>query len=250
MQKIISGLIASVLLVLAFDASARFVSVDPVQANPNNGQNFNRYYYGNNNPYRFIDPDGRAACPKESGGTCIDSPRTESGATVQAGPTQQQQAVDSQVRTASRNNALSDGTKLNFNGQEQGFKASADGTASNPMQTICQRCADGSTREGGLFNVRALGADESGGHTHNNRLSGLPGPEDGSLARATNKSAYVISGRGAFGIEKTDVGYRIRVIDGSRPSSGERSQMRSTIDGWNQHQGGSGVLCTTTSGGC
>lgn len=65
MQKIISGLIAAALLVLAFDASARFVSVDPVQANPNNGQNFNRYYYGNNNPYRFVDPDGRRSVVKD-----------------------------------------------------------------------------------------------------------------------------------------------------------------------------------------
>lgn len=40
-------------------AEARFVSVDPVRANANNGQNFNRYYYANNNPYKFTDPDGR-----------------------------------------------------------------------------------------------------------------------------------------------------------------------------------------------
>lgn len=47
------------LLLVTGSASARFVSVDPVQANPNNGQNFNRYHYANNNPYRFTDPDGR-----------------------------------------------------------------------------------------------------------------------------------------------------------------------------------------------
>ncbi|MDH5824286.1 hypothetical protein QFW77_15010 [Luteimonas sp. RD2P54] len=39
--------------------SARFVSVDPVPAQPNTGTNFNRYSYGNANPYRFTDPDGR-----------------------------------------------------------------------------------------------------------------------------------------------------------------------------------------------
>jgi RHS repeat-associated protein len=37
----------------------RFLSVDPVTADSNTGSNFNRYKYGNNNPYRFIDPDGR-----------------------------------------------------------------------------------------------------------------------------------------------------------------------------------------------
>jgi uncharacterized protein RhaS with RHS repeats len=37
----------------------RFLSVDPVSTNANNGANFSRYWYGNNNPYRFTDPDGR-----------------------------------------------------------------------------------------------------------------------------------------------------------------------------------------------
>src|SRR5690606_2118486 len=39
----------------------RFLSVDPVAASSVNGTNFNRYWYGNNNPYRFTDPDGRWA---------------------------------------------------------------------------------------------------------------------------------------------------------------------------------------------
>lgn len=47
------------LIVVSGPAAARFLSVDPVQANPNNGTSFNRYYYANNNPYRFTDPDGR-----------------------------------------------------------------------------------------------------------------------------------------------------------------------------------------------
>jgi hypothetical protein len=38
---------------------ARFWSVDPVTVSSVGG-NFNRYWYGNGNPYRFTDPDGRA----------------------------------------------------------------------------------------------------------------------------------------------------------------------------------------------
>ena len=41
----------------------RFISVDPVDVSAMNGSNFNRYWYGNNNPYRFTDPDGRAGKP-------------------------------------------------------------------------------------------------------------------------------------------------------------------------------------------
>lgn len=37
----------------------RFLSVDPVTANSRTGANFNRYWYANNNPYKFTDPDGR-----------------------------------------------------------------------------------------------------------------------------------------------------------------------------------------------
>lgn len=89
MQKIISGLITAALLVIAFDASARFVSVDPVQANPNNGQNFNRYYYVDNNPYKFTDPDGRAkSC---ASGSCVITadtynPAKSNGQTTLASP--------------------------------------------------------------------------------------------------------------------------------------------------------------------
>lgn len=36
----------------------RFLSVDPVSAS-DTGSNFNRYRYAANNPYRFVDPDGR-----------------------------------------------------------------------------------------------------------------------------------------------------------------------------------------------
>ncbi len=37
----------------------RFLSVDPVTADGSTGSNFNRYWYANNNPYKFTDPDGR-----------------------------------------------------------------------------------------------------------------------------------------------------------------------------------------------
>ncbi len=44
----------------------RFLSVDPVTASSGTGANFNRYWYGNNNPYKFVDPDGRQSQQAES----------------------------------------------------------------------------------------------------------------------------------------------------------------------------------------
>ncbi len=43
-----------------YDASlGRFMGVDPKDFSPGNLHSFNRYNYGNNNPYKYVDPDGR-----------------------------------------------------------------------------------------------------------------------------------------------------------------------------------------------
>lgn len=53
-------LLFTVLLLCVFTtAQARFLSTDPVPPNPETGENFNRYWYANNNPYTYVDPDGR-----------------------------------------------------------------------------------------------------------------------------------------------------------------------------------------------
>jgi RHS repeat-associated protein len=41
--------------------AGRFVSPDPVGFEEPNLHSFNRYAYANNNPYRYVDPDGRQA---------------------------------------------------------------------------------------------------------------------------------------------------------------------------------------------
>ncbi|MGQ0594225.1 MAG: RHS repeat domain-containing protein [Gammaproteobacteria bacterium] len=38
-----------------------FLTIDPAGFDPQNPQSFNRYAYANNNPYRYVDPDGRWA---------------------------------------------------------------------------------------------------------------------------------------------------------------------------------------------
>jgi RHS repeat-associated protein len=39
--------------------AGRFLSVDPLVADTNTGSSFNRFGYANNNPFKFVDPDGR-----------------------------------------------------------------------------------------------------------------------------------------------------------------------------------------------
>lgn len=40
-------------------AIGRFLSADPVNVKTRDASGFNRYFYAENNPYRFVDPDGR-----------------------------------------------------------------------------------------------------------------------------------------------------------------------------------------------
>ncbi|MEH6421051.1 RHS repeat domain-containing protein [Pseudomonas sp. CGJS7] len=58
-------------------AIGRFLSVDPVTADSGSGTNFNRYWYANNNPYTFTDPDGREVRYVLKGGaTVVDQVQT------------------------------------------------------------------------------------------------------------------------------------------------------------------------------
>lgn len=60
-----------------YDASlGRFLSVDPVATRPI-GDNFNRYWYANNNPYTNVDPDGREC---NGNGCWVTTPEREAAA--------------------------------------------------------------------------------------------------------------------------------------------------------------------------
>ncbi|MGH1542377.1 MAG: RHS repeat domain-containing protein [Arenicella sp.] len=39
-------------------ASGRFTGIDPMPVSAEDWKTFNRYVYGNNNPYKYVDPDG------------------------------------------------------------------------------------------------------------------------------------------------------------------------------------------------
>lgn len=73
----------------------RFLSVDPVTANSSTGANFNRYWYANNNPYRFKDPDGRKCSTLDGKDSCTFD-----------------EFKDKKGNTISRDQALSGGNKL------------------------------------------------------------------------------------------------------------------------------------------
>lgn len=75
-MRALNSMVAATLLLtlsaLSGLATAKFLSADPVKTNPNTGANFNRYTYGNNNPYLFTDPDGRNAIVKQMKDGSVD----------------------------------------------------------------------------------------------------------------------------------------------------------------------------------
>src|SRR5690606_21296846 len=90
MMNLTAHLIRTLLIALATlaasgPATARFLSVDPAPVSTTDGSNFNRYWYANNNPYRYVDPDGRhpaaiVACT--SSPACVGAVISAAGAIV------------------------------------------------------------------------------------------------------------------------------------------------------------------------
>lgn len=162
------------------------------------------------------------------------------------------QVTDAHVIDAWNNRQLSDGTRLNLGrtNAEQGFIVTPDGTAAISVTRAGQQvCDDGSRRLATSLNLSAI-RPHSGGHTHpqgrSGDVSGLPGPEDGRMAAATGRPAYVISQRGAFAIEAQNGAYSVRQLAGAPLSATERGEIARLISSWNQNSGGSGVRCTFT----
>ncbi len=71
--------------------AGRFLAVDPVSATT---ASFNRYWYANNSPYKFIDPDGRQACDGIS--TCRVA--SDERAVARGDMTQQQKQANDTAR--------------------------------------------------------------------------------------------------------------------------------------------------------
>jgi hypothetical protein len=84
----------------------RFLSVDPVGVFTADGKNFNRYWYADNNPYRYIDPDGRCTGSriKNTDGTCASGGGDSVGIAGDGGMTQNMQVANAASKIVSATN--------------------------------------------------------------------------------------------------------------------------------------------------
>ena len=97
----------------------RFLSADPVAPNANTGALFNRYDYAKNNPYRYLDPDGRTCTSNadKKGVTCrFDNPNGLAGRNLDNANRAYTRAVNRLLHNPSRKVELSassaSGTKV------------------------------------------------------------------------------------------------------------------------------------------
>lgn len=172
--------------------------------------------------------------------------------TIALPPTRQSSQSDQFVIGAWTSRTLSDGSRLNlgFTDREHGFTVRDDGIFPVSFrQSGTQTCEDGTSRLANKLNVSDI-RPNSGGHTHprgrTDNVSPLPGPEDGQMATATGKTAYVISSRGAFAIDRTANGFEVRLLAGRDISPSEQGEISRSTNQWNANNGSSGVRCTFT----
>lgn len=79
-MRVVRTIAVATMTSIALFAGQAIAGTDPIRPDPNTGANFNRYNYANNNPYKYVDPDGRAArIVHHEGGIRIEMPTRFTG---------------------------------------------------------------------------------------------------------------------------------------------------------------------------
>jgi len=186
--------------------AGRFLSIDPVAADAGS---FNRYWYANNNPYRFIDPDGR--CPKNTGSNiCIESarfdPSRSSGKNVTGTP-DMDKAVSNQKRVVQTKPGARSEPLASLNEQKDG---------SLKVQLI-----GGATNESGGDADKARGRPPGSskaivhGHTSRTVADDAYSIGDANPLKKISQPDYAVSQDGRVMIQELENGrYQVRMISG------------------------------------
>jgi len=98
--------------------------------------------------------------------------------------------------------------------------------------------------------VAALEEGDSPGHTHPELIEAIPGPGDAAMASKPGETSYVFTRAGLFGVERSEVGYRVRQIEGPKLRGEDLRNMIKQIDSWNRNDGATaakGVTCSSKS---
>lgn len=194
----------------------RFISTDPVAADT---LNFNRFWYANNNPYAYVDPDGRQACGGQRG--CIEAknfkPQKSDGQTVV-------QSVDVDIASrASRN--LPDFETTGAKENVIRFDETSDGVQISDVEST-------TTSRGGV--IESSFAEPRGasavGHNHPQDVSdSSPGPGDDAVVNRGYPNTIVRNGNVVV-LEKVDGQFRARILNNSDLSSKDRNNIQKDLN--------------------
>lgn len=196
----------------------RFLSVDPVQANANTGASFNRFWYANNNPYLFVDPDGRQACGKQS--NCYEAKNYDPS---KAGT----QTVTQSANIDSA--AVSNLPKYESAGYIENavrFDESASGivvTTQIPTTTV----VNGNVIESTISGI--AGADAIG-HSHPRGTSDpSPGPRDDMAVNAGLPNNIINNGNVTV-VEKVNGQFRARILNDANLTPAHRREIQRDVN--------------------
>jgi RHS repeat-associated protein len=190
----------------------RFMGVDPVGFQEDNIHSFNKYAYGNNNPYRFVDPDGRNPILINMG----------VGALVGAG-------------SAALTNALMQNGPIQWTGYGGVLHAAADGAMLGAVLGIIgggEAGAAAGAASAGRGEVAIINAQKQAGHIPgtaqniNRTKQGKPtstfyGEQSGEMAtQIANQKGLPVAGRP--NVKEYDFGVSV----GTGPNGGSQTRVR------------------------
>lgn len=186
--------------------SGRFLSVDPVGVSEENGDNFNRYWYGKNNPISFIDPDGRQACANVNA-KCLESTTFDEGNEFES------DAVGSEATDAAGRSYAYENNQDSGNERVSRIDASNDDSGEISAETSEIELID-STPYGAEFDFSEIEGSDAIAHTHpKDSTTIVPGAGD-IEAPSRGKPNYIASGRRSGVVEISDGQVRFRMING------------------------------------
>ena len=194
---------------------SRFYSNDPLGCR--DIHSFNRYAYANNNPYKYTDPTGMAACPGSSASKCIEADSVNEALSKRA-DVKGNANLDAKVVENKEKFKVKRGTTEKGGYIKDGVVVAPEGvTTSQDRKSF-----------GAAIPVPADADAVIHGHPDSSR-AGLDSPSDANAPLNFNKPNYVIHESNVGVTELVGGKVRFRMIKG-RMSREERKNLQNSIN--------------------